>query len=72
MKRYRISTGTVTFAFKGRDLLIKKGIHATIERKTGENTYGCGYALVIDGDISVAKKILRENGVKILDITEIN
>jgi hypothetical protein len=70
MKRYLIQTGTVTYAIKGRDLLRRKGIKAKIERKTTAKAQGCGYAIVVDGDIVEAQKILRENGVKILDITE--
>ncbi len=72
MKRYSISTGTVTYAIKGRDLLRKSGYKVKIERKTGENTYGCGYSLDFFGDIDNAREILRQNGVKILDITENN
>lgn len=70
MKRYLIQTGTVTYAIKGRDLLRRKGIKAKIERKTTAGAQGCGYAIVVDGDIVEVQKILRENGVKILDITE--
>ena len=71
MKRYLIGTGTVTYAIKGRDLLRKKGYKVNIERKTGENSRGCGYALVFEGDILEARRLLGESGVKILDITEI-
>ena len=70
MKRYLIQTGTVTYAIKGRDLLRRKGIKAKIERKVGNKIQGCGYAILIEEDPAEAQKILRENGVKILDITE--
>lgn len=68
MKRYLIATGTVTYAIKGRDLLRKKGYKAKIERKSGEKVYGCGYAIIFEGDIEVAESLLRQNGVKILEI----
>ena len=72
MKRYLIQVGTVTYAIKGRDLLRKKGFKVKIERKTDERTYGCGYAISLMGDKSEAVKLLRDNGVKILDITELD
>ncbi|MBR4099929.1 MAG: DUF3343 domain-containing protein [Clostridia bacterium] len=72
MKRYLIQVGTVTYAIKGRDLLRRKGFKVKIERKSGEKTYGCGYAISLEGDKSEAVELLRDSGVKILDITEIN
>ena len=72
MKRYLIQVGTVTYAIKGRDLLRKNGFKVKIERKTDEKAYGCGYAISLEGDKSEAVKLLRDNGVKILDITEAN
>ncbi len=70
MKRYIILTGTVTYAIKGRDILRKKGFKVRVERITGEKTYGCGYAIILDGELNSAEKLLRDNGVKILDIIE--
>ncbi len=70
MKRYAIVTGTVTYAIKGRDLLRKKGFKSNIERITGKETLGCGYAIIVMGDIIKAEKLLRENGIKILEINE--
>lgn len=70
MKRYIIFTGTVTYAIKGRDLLRKKGFKVSIERITGAETFGCGYAIILNGDIKEAESVLRNNGVKILEIKE--
>ena len=70
MKRYIIFTGTVTYAIKGRDLLRKKGFKVSIERITGGETFGCGYAIILNGDIKEAESVLRNNGVKILEIKE--
>ena len=70
MKRYVIATGTVTYAIKGRDLLRKKRYNAKIERKSGEKVHGCGYAIIFEGDIHAAESLLRQNGVKILEISE--
>lgn len=70
MKRYSIATGTVTYAIKGRDLLRKKGYKAKIERKSGEKVHGCGYSIIFEGDIYAAESLLRQNGIKILEISE--
>lgn len=71
MKRYIISTGTVTYAIKGRDLLRQKGYNVKIERITsGMGSAGCGYSIILTGDIAPAEKLLRDAGVKILEINE--
>lgn len=71
MKRYLIVTGTVTYAIKGRDILRKKGFKVSVERSSSvSSSEGCGYAIILQGDIEQAEKILREAGVKILKITE--
>ena len=72
MKRYAITTGTVTYAIKGRDLLRKNGFKTKIERRTTElSSAGCGYSVVFEGDLQKAEKLLNEAGVKILKINEI-
>ena len=71
MKRYLIMTGTVTYAIKGRDLLRKNGYKANIERVSGEKALGCGYAILLDGEIEKAEELLRRNNVKILEITQL-
>lgn len=69
MKRYIITTGTVTYAIKGRDLLRRKGFNVRIERITsGKGSAGCGYNIITDGDINAAEGLLRQAGVKILEI----
>lgn len=69
MKRYIITTGTVTYAIKGRDLLKRKGFNVKIERITsGKGSAGCGYSIITDGDITAAEKLLRQAGVKIIEI----
>ncbi len=71
MKGYLITTGTVTYALKGRDILRKKGFKAGVEKISGEKSLGCGYSIAFYGDIKAAESLLRENGVKILKISEI-
>lgn len=71
MKQYIITTGTVTYAIKGRDILRKKGYKVKIERITsGKGAKGCGYAVILDGNIDGVREILQTAGVKILEISE--
>lgn len=73
MKGHLITTGTVTYALKGRDILRKKGFKANVERITsGENSLGCGYSIAVWGDINTAEQLLRNSGIKILKISEMN
>ncbi len=72
MKGYLITTGTVTYALKGRDILRKKGFKANVEKiSSRENNLGCGYSIKAYGDIKNIEPILRNSGVKILKISEI-
>ena len=69
MNRYTIITGTVTYAIKGRDILRNNGFKVSIERNsTGLARYGCGYGIVLNGNIEQAEQLLRKYNVKILDI----
>jgi len=69
VNRYTIITGTVTYAIKGRDILRNKGFKVSIERNsTGLSRYGCGYGIVVNGNIEQAQELLKSYGVKILDI----
>lgn len=72
MKGYMIVTGTITYALRGRDILRKKGLVASVERNlNGSNRYGCGYGIAVHGDIDSAVRILKENNIKVLDVAPI-
>jgi hypothetical protein len=66
MRRYEISTGTITHAIKGRDILRNSGFKARVERKT--TAAGCGYVIVFYGNLENARPLLENAGVKILQI----
>lgn len=73
MKGYKIAIGTVTHAIRARDLLRKNGFSAKIERIDNvEERIGCGYTVVIEGELSKAREVLQKGGVKILKIIEKN
>ena len=70
MKKYVITTGTVTYAIKGRDLLRKHGYNVKIERIASGASSGCGYSIILNGELEEAESILRNAGIKILEINE--
>ena len=72
MKGNMVVTGTITYALRGRDILRKKGFKATVERNLGgSNRYGCGDGIAVIGDIDGARRILKDNGIKVLDVAPI-
>ena len=72
MRKFFVTTGTITYAIKGRDLLRSNGFDVKIERKSsGLGSTGCGYNIVLTGDIDGALSILKNAGVKILAVNEI-
>ncbi len=72
MSRSYIKVNSVTHAIKAKNLLNSNGIYAQVVRndKSGR-TEGCGYAVVVDGDINRAESILRNNHVKVLGHGEV-
>ncbi|MBR5451864.1 MAG: hypothetical protein IKV36_02590 [Clostridia bacterium] len=70
MKEIFVITGTVTYAMKAKEILVKKGYFADVKRwndKTGK--YGCGYGVkAVNISPDEAKTLLGENGVKIIDV----
>lgn len=72
MGRYAVSTTSITYALKGRDLLRKKGFSAYTERKTtGLSGVGCGYNIIFSGDRKQAMNLLSDAGVKTNGIIEL-
>lgn len=70
MDHYVVSTGTITYATKGRDILRESGFKAYVERRLStKNHKGCGYVIIVSGEINKIKSVLNSAGVKILDIT---
>lgn len=67
-----ITTGTVTYAIKGRDVLRRNGYAAKIERKNSlTGSAGCGYTVVTSGEKDKILDILNKAGVKILKTEEL-
>ena len=63
MKKYVITTGTVTYAIKGRDLLRNPGYNVNIARIASGASTGCGYSRILNGELEEAESILRNAGI---------
>ncbi len=71
MGKYLIVTGTITYAIRGRDILRRHGYAANMEKTKGTLQHGCGYSITVSGDIDKIETILKNAGVKIIEITAI-
>lgn len=62
---------SITYAMKGRAILLNEGISADIERtpkRSGE--YSCGYSLYVPHRTDEAEEILKDNGIMVLGRTD--
>jgi len=67
LNNYFIITGTVTYALRGRDILRSKGYSANVKRVQHKyKNAGCGYGIVLTGDVEQAIQLLKSSGIKIL------
>lgn len=72
MQQYVIFTGTITHAIKGRDLLRNLGYKVKMERKVlPAANMGCGYTLIVSGDIEKIRSELYDARVKVLEIRQV-
>ncbi len=69
--KYLIMIGTVTYALRARDILKKNNIQAFVKRvQGGAMGGGCGYGVVVSGDIYDIKHIITSAGIRIKSIEE--
>ncbi len=67
MSRSYLKVNSVTHAMKAKNILSANGIYAQVVRNGNtDKREGCGYSVVIDGDVGKAEALLRANHVKIL------
>lgn len=73
MSRAYIKANNVTHAIKIKNVLNSNGIYAQVVRNTNSfQKEGCGYSVVINGDLSQAEEILRKNHVRFLGTGEVH
>lgn len=69
MSKSYIKVNSVTHAIKAKNLLNSQGIYAQVVRNDKpDKKEGCGYSVLVDGDLKRAESILRNNHVKIIGI----
>ncbi len=68
MERLLIVTGTVTYAVKAKDVLVRKGYKAYVERSTAKDRIGCGYGVTVTGDKEEILRHLINAGIKVLSV----
>lgn len=69
MDKQLIVLSSITYAYKARDFLAKKGISSYIERTPEElKTKGCSYSIAVRGDADKAAALLESARIKVLGI----
>ncbi len=69
MEKKRIILPSITYAYKARDYLSRKGIAGYIERTPEElRTKGCSYSLAVRANADQAVALLQSAGFRILDV----
>lgn len=71
MNKYVIRLTSVTYAIRAQKLLEQRGFRVYLKKLTsGFSAHGCGYGIVITGDINLANQIISAAGITILEVTE--
>lgn len=71
MANHYIHVGSITNAMRGRRILESQGIRAYMYRSPyPADNEGCGYRLLITAEPQQAVKLLRENGVRVMRISD--
>ena len=67
MSKSYLKVNSVTHAMKAKNVLSANGIYSQVVRNGNtDKREGCGYSVLVDGDIGRAEAILRQNHVKFL------
>lgn len=71
MGNHYVYVGSITNAMRGRYILEAQGVRSFLQRTpTPAEDEGCGYRLLITSDVQRAVALLRENGVRIVRVTD--
>ena len=66
MESVYFNVSSVTNAMRGKNLLEKNGIHGYINRTVDEEgNNGCGYSILVTGDVARAESLLTAAGIRI-------
>ena len=53
-------------------MLRNNGFKAYVERSTANDKIGCGYSITVTGNIDKITDLLKNKGIKIVEIKKIN
>ena len=71
MANHYIHVGSVTNAMRGKRVLEGQGIRAYLHRTSHPaDGDGCGYSLLVTEGLNRAEQILRQNGIRVIRITD--
>ena len=71
MANFYIHVGSVTNAMRGKRLLEEQGIRAYLHRTSHPSDGdGCGYSLLVTGDATRAERLLRQQGIRVIRISD--
>ncbi len=70
MKRYTIAFTSITIAMKAQNILRQKGIFAEVIRTPKNLASGCGYSIVLNGNLEEAIDYIEKSGIKYKAVTE--
>lgn len=71
MTRYKVITGTITYAIKGRDVLRRNGFNAELIRTVNAaGNVGCGYGISTNCEKETIIELFNRYGIKLLKITQ--
>lgn len=66
-----IKIKSITYATKGRDVLLKKGFNAKVIRNPHPSAKdGCAYGIYVNGNIDIAYEVLIKAGIKVNGISK--
>lgn len=64
MNRYTIAFNSITIAMKAQNVLRSKGLFTEIIRTPKNLASGCGYSIVLNGDIEEAIDYLEKSSIR--------
>lgn len=71
MANYYLHVGSITNAMRGKKMLEARGIRPFLHKSSNpEKGDGCGYSLLVSGDVGQAKAILQQGGVTVRRVSD--
>lgn len=69
-RSYLIAVTSITYGIKAQNLLNNKGFSCDIQRTPKNFSTGCGYSIRVTGAKEAILQLLKDHGIKVVDIRE--